>query len=185
MKSDARFGYEASLSRKEQDLVVHPMGFTCAPGMLCPIFADFGSPGDTYYIQHDLNYLRTLPLAAPAMIDVKVHYESFFVPIQMIYQPFEQSYFSLVDVQSSFYSQSNLQGSNLPLMDYASYVTSVKSTGNVDNKKQNAFRFADFMHLNALNFINGYRSCYAYEPNFFPWQALAYNCIFQYVYREM
>ena len=82
MQSDARFEYKANNGRQAQPLQKKPFGFTCAPGMLCPIFADFASPGDTYYIQHDLNYLRTLPLVAPAMIDVAVHYESFFVPIK-------------------------------------------------------------------------------------------------------
>ena len=183
-KSDARFGYEASKPRQSQDLVVHPFGFTCAPGMLCPIFADFASPGDTYYIQHDLNYLRTLPLASPAMIDVKVHYESYFVPIQMLYQPFEQSYFSLVDVQSSFYSQSALQGANLPKFDYSSYVTSVGTSGNTLNYKQDAFRFADYMHLNPFNFCgSSIKSAYGYAPSVFPWETLAYHAIYEYVYR--
>lgn len=184
MQSDARFEYQASNSRQPQNLQKDPFGFTCAPGMLCPIFADFGSPGDTYYIQHDLNYLRTLPLAAPAMIDVKVHYESFFVPIQMLYQPFEQSYFELTDTQSSFYTTSALMGANFPLFDYSAYVTSVASAGNANNIKQNAFRFADFMQLNPFNFCNtAFKSAYGYTPNFFPWQALAYHAIFEYVYR--
>ena len=125
MQSDARFEFVAQHGRQPQRLVKDPFGFTCAPGMLCPIFADFASPGDTYYIQHDLNYLRTLPLAAPAMIDVKVHYESFFVPIQMLYQPFENSYFEIAETQSSFYSPTALMGANLPLFDYSAFVTSV------------------------------------------------------------
>ena len=184
MESDARFEYKSQKSRQPQRLLQDPFGFTCGPGMLCPIFADFASPGDTYYIKHDLNYLRTLPLVAPAMIDVKVHYESFFVPIQMLYQPFEQSYFELVDSQSSFYTQSSLQGANFPLFDYSSYVTSVNSSGIVNNYRQNAFRFADFMQLNPFNFAgSAFRSPYGYNPNFFPWQVLAYHAIFEYVYR--
>ena len=184
MQSDARFEFKAQHGRQPQPLVRDPFGFTCAPGMLCPIFADFASPGDTYYIQHDLNYLRTLPLAAPAMIDVKVHYESFFVPIQMLFQPFENSYFEISETQSSFYTPSSLMGANLPLFDYSAYVTSVASSGNAANYKQNAFRFADFMQLNPFNFCGtAIKSAYGYSPSFFPWQALAYSCIWQYVYR--
>ena len=100
MQSDARFEYVAQHGRQPQRLVKDPFGFTCGPGMLCPIFADFASPGDTYYIQHDLNYLRTLPLVAPAMIDVKVHYESFFVPIQMIYQQSQNNSAQMADRSS-------------------------------------------------------------------------------------
>ena len=94
-KSDARFDYRASLNRESHNLG-EPFGFTCAPGMLLPVFADIATPGDSYYINHDMEYLRTLPLTAPAMIDVKVHLESFFVPFQMIYQPIEQTLYSML-----------------------------------------------------------------------------------------
>ena len=183
-KSDARFGYEAKLNREIQDLQVDPKGFTTAAGMLNPIFADFASPGDKYYITHTLDFLRTAPLAAPAMCDIKVHYESYFVPIQMLYQPFEQSYFSLTDLQSSFYTLANLQNNNFPLFNYQGYVNSVLQTSPQANYRANAFRFADLMGLNAFNFcsVNFQNSC-GYSPSFFPWQVLAYHAIFNYVYR--
>ena len=183
-KSDARFGYEAKLNREIHDLQIDPKGFTTAAGMLNPIFADFASPGDKYYITHTLDFLRTAPLAAPAMCDVKVHYESFFVPIQMLYQPFEQTYFSLNDLQSSFYSLSDLLDLNFPLFNYRSYIASVLQTSPQDNYRANAFRFADLLGLNALNFcsVNFQNSC-GYSPSFFPWQVLAYHAIFNYVYR--
>lgn len=181
MQSDARFEYVAQHGRQPQRLVKDPFGFTCGPGMLCPIFADFASPGDTYYIQHDLNYLRTLPLVAPAMIDVKVHYESFFVPIQMIYQPFEQSYFEIADTQSSFYTPSALMGAQLPLFDYSYYRNQILIYIQTGNYGINAFRLADFLQLNPLNFAD--YAAYVYAPSFFPWQVLAYHAIFQYIYR--
>ena len=183
-KSDARFGYEAKLNREIQDLQLDPIGFTTAAGMLNPIFADFASPGDKYYITHTLDFLRTNPLVAPAMCDVKVHYESYFVPIQMLYQPFEQSFFSLVDLQSSFYTPANLQNNSLPVFDYASYVTAVNNEAITSNAKPDAFRFADLLGLNAFNFVGAsIVQSNGYKPSFFPWQALAYHCIFQYVYR--
>ena len=183
-KSDARFGYEAKLNRELQDLQVDPIGFTTAAGMLNPIFADFASPGDKYYITHTLDFLRTNPLVAPAMCDVKVHYESYFVPIQMLYQPFEQSFFSLVDLQSSFYTPANLLNNTLPVFNYSNYVTAVNNEPITSNAKPDAFRFADLLGLNAFNFVgSSIVQSNGYKPSFFPWQALAYHCIFQYVYR--
>ena len=85
-KSDARFEYKANLSRTDFDLSQR-LGLTAAPGMLLPIWFDFASPGDSYYMQHDLPLLRSAVLAAPAMVDVKVHFETFFVPMQMLLQP--------------------------------------------------------------------------------------------------
>ena len=183
-QSDARFGFEAKLNRELQDLQVDPIGFTTAAGMLNPIFADFASPGDKYYITHTLDFLRTNPLVAPAMCDVKVHYESYFVPIQMLYQPFEQSFFSLVDLQSSFYTPASLQNNTLPVFNYSNYVTAVNNESITSNAKADAFRFADLLGLNAFNFVGAsIVQSNGYKPSFFPWQALAYHCIFQYVYR--
>ena len=184
MQSDARFEYKAQLPRDTQHLKKDPFAFTCAAGMLVPIFSDFASPGDTYYISHDLDYMRTNPLAKPAMIDVKVHYESYFVPMQMIYQPFEQTTFSLKDLQSSLYTISSLQNNNFPLFNYGTYVTNVKATSTSLNYHADAFRFADYMQLSPLNFVGTtLRNANAYEPNFFPWAVLAYHAIYQYIYR--
>ena len=184
MQSDARFEYKSQLPRETQHLKKDPFAFTCAAGMLVPIFSDFASPGDTYYISHDLDYMRTNPLAKPAMIDVKVHYESYFVPMQMIYQPFEQTTFSLKDLQSSLYTISSLQNNNFPLFNYGTYVTNVKGTSTSLNYHADAFRFADYMQLSPLNFVGTtLRNANAYEPNFFPWAVLAYHAIYQYIYR--
>lgn len=183
-KSDAKFEYKAKLSHEPQHLKKDPFAFTCAAGMLVPVFSDFASPGDTYYISHDLDYMRTNPLAKPAMIDVKVHYESYFVPMQMIYQPFEQTFFSLNDLQSSFYNLNSLQNNAFPLFNYGAYVTAVKATSTSLNYLPDAFRFADYMQMSALNFVGTtLRNSNAYEPNYFPWAVLAYHTIFQYVYR--
>ena len=101
-KSDARFGYRADLGREVHDLSA-PLGFTTVPGMLNPIFEDIATPGDTYYINHDLTFMRTQPLLGPAMIDVKVHVESFFVPFPLIYQPIETALFGITTNFSSLF----------------------------------------------------------------------------------
>ena len=110
-QSDARFGYKANLGREDFDLS-QPLGLTSAAGMLLPCWFDYASPGDSYYIQHDLPLLRSMQLAAPAMVNVKVHFETFFVPMQMIYQPFENVTFSLNNIQSSNYNPAKMQDYN-------------------------------------------------------------------------
>ena len=192
-QSDARFGYKAKLSRADHDLS-QPFGFSTPPGFLNPIFADIASPGDTYYINHDLEFLRTAPLAAPAMIDVKVHYESFFVPMQMIYQPFEQTVFSIQNVFSSQFNNYYLQGNTFPTFDFWHALSRCITVGGT--ARTMAFRLCDLLDLNALNLCNdtttldsdGYvatetYTAYKYHPSFFPWQLLAYHTIFNYYYR--
>ena len=146
-QSDSRFGYKAQLSRADHDLS-RAFGFTCAPGMLCPIFADVATPGDRYYIRHDLDFLRTAPLLAPSMIDVKVHFETFFVPIQMVYEPAENTLFSLNSFRSSLYSDPALLNQAFPVLNFKHYVNDMLSHGANSQQRMLAFRFADFMGYN-------------------------------------
>ena len=185
-QSDARFGYQADLGRDVHDLSKQ-FGFTTPPGYLNPIFEDYASPGDTYYIKHDLTYLRTLPLLAPAMIDVKVHYETFFVPFQMIYQVSENTLFSLSNVQSSNFNPNTLMNNVFPLFDYSDYCTNLIANYPTSASRQEGFRLADFMDLNPFAFLKYDQSIgltiWDYAPSFFPWQILVYHTIFNYYYR--
>lgn len=185
-KSDARFEYKANLSRTDFDLSQR-FGLTLAPGMLMPLWFDFASPGDSYYISHDLPLLRSSVLAQPAMVDVKVHYETFFVPMQMIYQPFEQTMFSLRSAQSNFYGlgQDYFTNNNFPKFDYNDFVTQVINTANPTNDYHaDAFRLADVLGLNPINFTGANALDQSqYVPSFFPYQLLAYHTIYQYYYR--
>lgn len=185
-KSDARFEYKANLSRTDFDLSQR-FGLTAAPGMLIPVWYDFASPGDSYYMQHDLPLLRSSVLAQPAMVDVKVHYETFFVPMQMIYQPFEQTMFSLRSAQSNFYGlgPGYFTNNNFPRFDYNDFVTQVINVSNPTNDfHADAFRLADLLGLNPINFTGANALDQAgYVPGFFPYQLLAYHTIYQYYYR--
>ena len=184
-QSDARFGYRADLSRTDHDLS-RKFGFTCTSGMLLPIFADVATPGETYYVTHDLDFMRTNQLYAPAMIDVKVHFETFFVPMQMMFQPFENTIFSLKNLQSTFYgSGSSLMNNSFPCFAYASFISLVtNSTNMTTDHHADAFRLADMLDLGEQNFATYTQlSTGAYKPNFFPWQLMAYHTIFNYYYR--
>ena len=185
-KSDSRFEYKANLGRTDFDLSQR-LGLTTAPGMLNPVWFDYASPGDSYYMQHDLPLLRSGVLAQPSMVDVKVHYETFFVPMQMIYEPFEQTMFSLKNFRSNFYDiyNANLKNNALPVFDYNDFVTQVINVQNPTNDYHtDAFRLADLMGLNPVNFTgaNALKQV-QYVPNFFPYQLLAYHTIYQYYYR--
>lgn len=188
-KSDARFGYRADLGREDHDLSQR-FGFTCAPGMLLPIFTDIATPGDSYYIEHDLEFLRTKPLLSPAMIDVKVHFESFFVPFQMIYQPIEQTMYSMLNPMSNFFATSgsalaNWKNNNFPLLNYATIKGDVHTLLDHSQEHADCFRISDMLGLNASAWAydNNNASRFSYSPSFFPWQLLSYQTIWQYYYR--
>ena len=181
-QSDARFGYQAKLNREDHNLT-QSLGFTCAPGMLLPVFADIATPGDTYYIYHDLNFMRTAPLVAPSMIDVKVHFDSFFVPMQMIYQPFENSQFSLQEILSSNYTVANFRNQELPRISYQEVEHEIGAGSDVLTKERlEAYRLFNMLNVPCDGFCG--TTLYTGDKGTgFPWQFGAYQCIFQHVFR--
>lgn len=183
-KSDARFEYRANLNRESFNLG-EPFGLTCAPGQLLPVFEDIATPKDTYYIRHDLEYLRTLPLTAPAMVDVKVHFESFFVPFQMIYQPIEQVLFSLLNPQSDFYSTVGFVNNDFPTCNYSAIKTLMTGTNKHTKERFDFIRLCDLFGMNPYSYIEdgSNPSIFSWNPSVFPWQFLAYQTIYQYFYR--
>ena len=182
-KSDARFEYKANLSRTDFDLSQR-LGFTCAPGMELPIWYDYASPGDSFYLSHDMPLLRSDNLARPAMIDVKVHYETFFVPMQMLLQPFENCMFSLKNLQSTNFNGRTLTNNAFPLFDYSGYITNILTNHMTDDIHADAFRLADLFGLCPDCFTSSTSTFQnKYAPSFFPWQLLAYHTIWQYYFR--
>lgn len=154
--------------------------------MLLPIWFDLATPGDAYYMRHKMPLLRSSQLAAPAMVDVKVHFETFFVPMQMIYEPFENTIYSLRNFRSSFYNvfSEDIMNNNFPLFDYNYFVTKVINTDNPTNDYHaDAFRLADLFGLKPTNFIGSNNGAEPNVQSFFPYQLLAYHTIWQYYYR--
>ena len=184
-KSDSRFEYKADLSRTDHDLS-QPFTFTSAPGMLLPIWCDIASPGDSFYMSHDMPLLRSQVLAAPAMVDVKVHYETFFVPLQMIYEPFENSKFQLRNLRSSYYDMPSQRDNLLPCLNLASVVNEVMNSYFHVWQRADCFRMADLLELQPANFLTSQGSSVGlktYTPSVFPWKLCAYQTIWQYYYR--
>lgn len=181
-QSDARFGYQAKLNREDHNLS-QSLGFTCAPGMLLPVFEDIATPGDTYYIHHDLNFMRTAPLIAPSMIDVKVHFDSYFVPMQMIYQPFENAQFSLQEILSSNYTVANFRNQELPRMSYSEVEREIGAGSDyLLPPRFEAYRLFNMLNLPCDHFC-GKELFSGNDGTGFPWALCAYQCIWQHVFR--
>ena len=185
-KSDARFGYRADLGREVHDLSA-PLGFTTVPGMLNPIFEDIATPGDSYYINHDLTFMRTQPLLGPAMIDVKVHVESFFVPLPLIYQPIETAIFGITTNFSSLFGDGAqaLLNNDLPKMVFSDIRDNCFDSWKHTSRRHDIVRMMDLFGMNADSYIgdDNHASRFNWSPSVFPWQWLAYHCIYQYYYR--
>ena len=89
--------HKAQLPRSSH-VLSHDFGFTATTGHLLPVFHTIMNPGDKINLGFDFN-LRTMELEAAAFADLVTHVEYFFVPMQLLYQPFDNV---IYDVQDQF-----------------------------------------------------------------------------------
>ena len=185
--------FQANLPRTGHSLS-HGFDFTCTVAHLLPVFHTVLNPGEKVSCGFDFN-LRTMPLTAAAFADITTHVEYFFVPMQLLYQPFENVYYGVNEQFSSLFSVDDLVH-ELPLMDSDSVVAALHEnrTNGVhtiyppspevpyitESIGQNAIRSFDMFGFNPAAIAYGDAG---FNPNVFPYQFLAYNCIYEYYYR--
>lgn len=192
--------HRARLPHSTHDLS-YSLGLTAAPAHLMPIFHTMVDAGDTIQLSVNFN-LRTQPLAAAAMEDIDCHVEYFFVPNFLLYQPFGSMYYQIEDEFSSNFDMSTLavNKGNFPVWNFMAWWAAVVTNINTHVYTQNSipqgesigqmmFRLMDLFHFNvdARFFDTGTydpdQGQYPWNPNVFPYQFLAYHCIYQYYYR--
>lgn len=179
----------------------HSLGLTSTVGHLQPIFHTLMDAGDSIELGVQFT-LRTQPLAAAAMEDIDCHVEYFFVPMFLLYQPFGSMYYQIEDEFSSNFDMSLLANNkgNFPVWDWFGLWNTLQSNKNTFPYTQNsiplgesfgamAYRLLDLFHFHVeTNFFNtglydpSNLEC-PFNPNVFPYQFLAYHCIYQYRYR--
>lgn len=94
--------YQAKLPRYGHDLSFD-YGFTASTGMLLPFFHDILNPGEKVQGGVDIFTQLQVPLAVPAQIDMEQIVDYFFVPMPMLFQPFESMIYQTNDYLSSLY----------------------------------------------------------------------------------
>lgn len=182
--------YRANLGRHVHDLS-HKFGFTASVAHLLPVFHDFLNPGETVQLGFDYN-LRTQPLASAAMVDLKSHVEYFFVPINLLYEPFGNMFYNINDSYSSMFPVGHTNVDQIqdhfPLLDFESFQSYVSAnSGDVlgyETRINQIYRLFDMLGYNNNNLqLPPDIQDGNFNPNVFPYPLLAYNCIYQYYYR--
>lgn len=79
------------------------LAFTASTGMILPVYSDLLTSSEKVYIKTNL-FARTQPLVTPAMADVDVYLDWFFVPATMLLTSWGQIRWQTNDFISSFYS---------------------------------------------------------------------------------
>lgn len=183
--------YRASLPKHTHNLS-HDFGFTCSTGQLLPVFHDYLNAGETVNLSFNY-FLRTQPLQSAAMCKLRCHTEYFFVPMQLLYQPFGSFLYGITDEFSSQFSGTLMDV--LPVVDIDDCInSSVYNSPARTLYKQNGVAVGDTD--NALVYRLGTMFGFDLEwlrsgtvqndhtnPNVFPYMYLAYQCIYQNYYR--
>lgn len=193
-KIDQMPDYRANLPRTGHNLS-HDFGFTCTCAHLLPVFHDFLNAGETVTLGFDFN-LRTQPLDSAAMSKLKTHTEYFFVPMQLLYQGFSDWYYGIREEFSSRFSvNGELAEFTLPTLDIKKVMSNIYGraaytywgSGNLrvqlqESAANNGYRFFDMLGWRADTCVDN-TAVPAGLGKVFPYQILAYNCIYQNYYR--
>ena len=194
-KFDEMPEYQAKLPRTGHSLS-HDFGFTCTMAHLLPVFHDFLNPGETVTLGFDYK-LRTQPLDAATMGKLKTHTEYFFVPMQLLYQGFSDWYYGIREEFSTRFNASNgnLDQFQLPLLDLSSLFGQIFAARNFqdvgtepvkvfgkESIANSAYRLFDMFGFRPKRIMDGLDQDSSLGA-VFPYQLLAYNCIYQYYYR--
>lgn len=167
----------------------HKFGFTAPPAYLLPVFHDILNPGETVNIGFNFD-LRTMPLQQAAMTKLKVHTEYFFVPMQLLYEPFADTFYGINDKYSSNFAN-DVTSNRFPVVNMTGLLTAMRQARTTYDESIGEslgamwVRLLDMFGLNPAGIVGapGPSGGSDYNPNMFPWQMLAYQAVWQYYYR--
>lgn len=185
--------HKANLPRTGHSLS-HDFAFTATTAHLLPVFHDFLNAGETVTLGFDF-LLRTQPLEAAAMSKIKCHTEYFFVPIDLLYQPFSDWYYGIRNQFSSTFASGDLMTNvKLPLLNLLTVQKNLYSVRTVsylqragqdikagESVARSSYRLFEMLGIPAFTIANNSNNSQLAQV--FPYPILAYNCIYQYYYR--
>lgn len=193
-------GDRAHLPRAGHSLS-HAYAFTAAAGQLLPTFWDYAFPGDKYSLKTDFDLSRALPLLQPASLDIEVVTDYFFVPMELMRLDFGEVYYGTNNVFST--GVKNTFRNALPKMRLttAGFLQNrfKRGTALFEGFGKSVFRLLDMFGYNPLIVSprsqltidvasNRYQTIFGsqrpVEEDSLFFNLLAYQCIYQYYYRD-
>lgn len=169
----------------------HGSAITATCSHLMPVFYDFMNAGEVIDVSIPFE-LITEPLVSYAQARIVVHTEYFFVPMELIYQPFGDWYYNIRSQYSSMFGDDverklptfDLDGAQLFAKDHKLDV-GVNTGSDIECFGRRFCRLFDLLDYGSEAVFGGYDP--ATDPKtdavIFPYGLAAYNCIYQYFYR--
>lgn len=146
--------------------ISHEVDFSSSCGHLLPVMYDLLSPGERVDLQYELK-TRTQPLDAASSLDIEECIDTFFVPINQLYEPFKSIIYGIEDVGSDFYSVDQQGrfgqiGNTIPYVTLANLKTLVQSTAGTNEATSSIVpswaeivRFLDLINIPWKAFCEG------------------------------
>lgn len=125
--------YQARMPRYPHDLT-QSTAFTSSTGMLLPVYYDFLHAGDEIHFSGNM-FTRLNPIISPALCDIDIHLDYFFVPLTVMYTPSWSIFYQTDDLPSSVFAVDDFQTSGFPRFDLDSVLNNMRNTG-VNNPQQ-------------------------------------------------
>lgn len=200
--------YRAHLSRHGHNLS-HDFTFTSSTGHLLTVFAQHMNPKE--HIKGHINmFSRTQPLVGCPNVDIEEYVDYFFVPYDMFWTGFGESFFQ---TDEPFSTMITISDGSLPVFDFSKFNAvsgaytdltngkidvSIKDHYGLDCEFLSQYRclFHNFINPNITlksvvdemvdpNTTNPHWQIPEdfYQPSVFPAVQAAYNCVYQHFYR--
>lgn len=201
MKRNNMPSFQSHLSRHPHDTSA---GYTStiAPGLIVPQFADVLSPNDTVYFDTYM-WTRLKDVVTAFLGEIEFHIDYFFVPLQMMYTPFGETFFQTNDfVTSMFDSNANpnlIKQGKFPVYNIEGFIDGKDLNSSLGSEPlfKSIMRLSDSLNLNPMVVLSettrqgseqstselppsAATSC----PSHTPWLECAYQAIYQNYYRD-
>lgn len=170
----------------------HNFKFTAACGHILPVESDIILPGDTINCKVNLFGRNIQPFLAPAFAEFDFHIDYFFVPMQLLFQKFDNIVYGIKSQFSSAIPQQT-GSSNLPYIQAVDLKRFLGWAGesvfsdrlSFEQFGCGAIRLLDMFGINSVGVLSEETRAHDnFCPNFFPWQLAAYQAVYQYYYRD-
>ena len=119
--------------------------FTCASGMLLPVYKEFLNIGEKV-TGCPKAFVRTEPLLAPSMTDLDLYVDVFFVPMRHLYSMFDAWITQVDDLQSDLWD-TTVWENHLPIV--GKEITTVG-----EGKRKEAFGWCDYDFFNNVQIVD-------------------------------
>lgn len=191
-RQDSKPTYVNQKHKSSHDLS-HNLDFTSSTGQILPVFHQFMNAGEKFKGRVKMT-TRTRPLITQPFADLIEQVDWFFVPINLLYSPFDNVRYQNNDWFSSALDVS--ANDRFPTITIQAAAPIVSGSSSciyndtlLDNIWAGTHRLLSHLGMNPnvvwqLGNGSGSYPYSTYQPAVFPYKALAYQCIYQYYYRS-